>query len=67
METPQVVSAGDDGALYVAALGSSAAAMPCVDARSSASYRAVRWSSPTTFVAAGTTGGAWLCTRIRTA
>ncbi len=52
----QVVSAGEDGALFVVPLESTSAPQPFVEARASASYRAVRWASQQTFVSAGTTG-----------
>lgn len=51
-----MVSAGEDGALFVVPLESTSALQPLVEARASASYRAVRWASQQTFVSAGTTG-----------
>ena len=56
----QAVTAGDDGALKVVPLEDSAAAQSIMEPRSSASYAAVRWSSPQAFVTAGTTGAAFL-------
>ncbi|CAL5218504.1 g190 [Coccomyxa viridis] len=56
-ETRQAVTAGDDGALKVVPLEGSAAAQSIMEPRSSASYSAVRWSSPQAFITAGTTGG----------
>ncbi|CAL8470373.1 g9915 [Coccomyxa elongata] len=56
-DTREVVSAGEDGALFVVPLESTSAPQPFVEARASASYRAVRWASQQTFVSAGTTGG----------
>ncbi len=52
----QVVSAGEDGALFVVPIESTSAPQPFVEPRDSASYRAVRWASQQTFVSAGTTG-----------
>jgi len=52
----QAVTAGDDGALKVVSLEGSAAPQSIMEPRSSASYAAVRWSSPQAFVTAGTTG-----------
>lgn len=52
----QAVTAGDDGALKVVPLEGSAAPQSIMEPRSSASYAAVRWSSPQAFVTAGTTG-----------
>ena len=52
----QAVTAGDDGALKVVPLEGSAAPQSIMEPRSSASYAAVRWSSPEVFVTAGTTG-----------
>ena len=62
--TPQVLSAGEDGALFVLSLDGPAASsssaprqqQPFAGPRGSASYRAARWASQTTFVTAGTTG-----------
>lgn len=56
----QAVTAGDDGALKVVPLEDSSAAQSIMEPRSSASYAAVRWSSPQAFVTAGTTGAASL-------
>lgn len=53
----QAVTAGADGALRVVPLDDAAApAQSIMEPRSSASYSAVRWSSPEAFVTAGTTG-----------
>lgn len=53
----QAVTAGADGGLMVVPIGDTAAAPQSImQPRSSASYAAVRWSSPQAFVTAGTTG-----------
>ena len=56
----QVVSVGLDGAICITSLDEKASgsrsAKPHVPSRPTVSYRAVHWSSPDTFVAAGTTG-----------
>jgi hypothetical protein len=53
----QVVTAGADGGLMVVPIDDTAAApQRIMQPRSSASYAAVRWSSPQAFVTAGTTG-----------
>lgn len=54
----QVLTAGEDGALFVLPLDAAPdlAPAPFVAPRGSASYRAARWASQSTFVTAGTTG-----------
>ena len=58
----QVVSAGEDGALFVLPLDAASSSsadwrqQPFGGPRGSASYRSARWASQTTFVTAGTTG-----------
>ena len=70
MQCIQVVTAGLDGAIQLAHLdaeqshssGAELSSKPHVPGRSTVSYRAVRWSSPNTFVAAGSSGEMQLCT-----